>query len=170
MLQLVNLFLSNFLKVESPEPVVSKLTRYISIVASDSENEPQPSVTREKRKRGEILETTIATASAKGLDPLPVDILKILNSNIATEGFNVKLQSKDYDTIRGNEWINDEIINFYGKLLEFRANGLNDSDWKAQSFIENLRVWVLSTFHLTAYKTRLGRFNELVWKSKENLS
>ena len=91
---MVNLLQSNFLIVESPEPVVSKLTRYISIVASDSENEPQPPVIREKRKRREILETTIATASAKGLDPLPVDILKILNSNIATEGFNVKLVIK----------------------------------------------------------------------------
>ena len=36
--------------------------------------------------------------------------------------------------------------------MEFRANGLNDSDWKTQNFIENLRVWVLSTFHFTAYK------------------
>ena len=124
MLQLVNLFQSNFLKVESPEPVVSKLTRYISIVASDSENEPQPSVTREKRKRGEILETTIATASAKGLDPLPVDILKILNSNIATEGFNVKLV----------------IIFFYNlsnQKIMIQSEEMNGLMTKSSTFMEN---------------------------------
>ena len=124
MLQLVNLFQSNFLKVESPEPVVSKLTRYISIVASDSENEPQPSVTREKRKRREILETTIATASAKGLDPLPVDILKILNSNIATEGFNVKLV----------------IIFFYNlsnQKIMIQSEEMNGLMTKSSTFMEN---------------------------------
>ena len=124
MLQLVNLFQSNFLKVESPEPVVSKLTRYISIVASDSENEPQPSVTREKRKRGEILETTIATASAKGFDPLPVDILKILNSNMATEGINVKL-----------------VINFFYNLsnqkIMIQSEEMNGLMTKSSTFMEN---------------------------------
>ena len=37
------------------------------------------------------------------------------------EGFNVTILKKDIHTLRPGEWLNDEVINFYGNLILARS-------------------------------------------------
>ncbi|KAG0324990.1 SUMO1 sentrin specific peptidase 1, partial [Podila humilis] len=39
------------------------------------------------------------------------------------EGFNVSIMKKDIHTLRPYEWLNDEVINFYGQLIMARNKG-----------------------------------------------
>ena len=41
---------------------------------------------------------------------------------MVVEKFNVSLLKKDIQTLRPGEWLNDEIINFYGQLIMERSN------------------------------------------------
>jgi len=38
------------------------------------------------------------------------------------EGFNVKMQKHDIQTLKDGQWLNDEIINFYANLIVERSN------------------------------------------------
>ncbi|KAG0000981.1 SUMO1 sentrin specific peptidase 1 [Modicella reniformis] len=40
---------------------------------------------------------------------------------VVAEGFNVSLLKKDVQTLRPGEWLNDEVINFYGNLIMARS-------------------------------------------------
>lgn len=40
---------------------------------------------------------------------------------MVAEGFNVSVLKKDIQTLRPGEWLNDEVINFYGNLIMARS-------------------------------------------------
>ncbi|KAF9183152.1 SUMO1 sentrin specific peptidase 1 [Haplosporangium sp. Z 767] len=59
---------------------------------------------------------------------------------VVSEGFNVTILKKDIHTLRPGEWLNDEVINFYGNLIMARSKEMTSLP----------KVHVFSTFF---YKT-----------------
>ena len=53
---------------------------------------------------------------------------------VLTEGFNTRLSRKDTQTLRGLNWLNDEIINFYMSLICERNTAKSDSLPKTYAF------------------------------------
>ncbi|KAI8602530.1 hypothetical protein EDD21DRAFT_352671 [Dissophora ornata] len=78
---------------------------------------------------------------------------------VVVEKFNVSLLKKDIQTLRPGEWLNDEVINFYGQLILARSNDPGSTFPK---------VHVFSTFF---YKTLSENGYEKVkrWTKKVNL-
>ncbi|KAF9978442.1 SUMO1 sentrin specific peptidase 1 [Actinomortierella ambigua] len=74
------------------------------------------------------------------------------------EGFNVTITKNDIRTLRPGEWLNDEVINFYGQLIMARSN--------ASSALP--KVHVFSTFF---YKTLSENGYDKVrrWTKKTNI-
>ncbi|KAG0263783.1 SUMO1 sentrin specific peptidase 1 [Actinomortierella ambigua] len=74
------------------------------------------------------------------------------------EGFNVTITKNDIRTLRPGEWLNDEVINFYGNLIMARSN--------ASSALP--KVHVFSTFF---YKTLSENGYDKVrrWTKKTNI-
>ncbi|KAG0245484.1 SUMO1 sentrin specific peptidase 1 [Actinomortierella wolfii] len=74
------------------------------------------------------------------------------------EGFNVTITKNDIRTLRPGEWLNDEVINFYGNLIMARSNASNTLP----------KVHVFSTFF---YKTLSENGYDKVrrWTKKTNI-
>ncbi|KAG0235606.1 SUMO1 sentrin specific peptidase 1 [Actinomortierella wolfii] len=74
------------------------------------------------------------------------------------EGFNVTITKNDIRTLRPGEWLNDEVINFYGNLIMARSNTSNTLP----------KVHVFSTFF---YKTLSENGYDKVrrWTKKTNI-
>ncbi len=53
---------------------------------------------------------------------------------VLTEGFNTRLSRKDIQTLKGLNWLNDEIINFYMSLICERNTAKADSLPKTYAF------------------------------------
>jgi sentrin-specific protease 1 len=45
---------------------------------------------------------------------------------ILSKGFNIDVRRKDLQTLKGLNWLNDEVINFYMNLICARSETLND--------------------------------------------
>ena len=70
-------------------------------------------------------------------------ILASPSNETLVDAHNIAIKRKDLDTLRGLNWLNDEIINFYLHMIVARSK--NTDNWP--------NVYTMSTFFLTKLRT-----------------
>ena len=91
-------------------------------------------IEREIEEKVKQLDLASKTTEKVSLMPLTQDQLELVNSafipqpvdEVLSEAFNISIKRRDVGTLRGLEWLNDEIINFYFSLIADRSKKQSD--------------------------------------------
>ena len=112
---------------------------------------------------------TVGRNGANDFNFLPSVDLDILNSTEITYNFRVEIKACDYMSMYPQQWVNDEIINVYGKMLQLKASPVGNSISDVYNFMQELKIHVLDSFLLPIYK-RDGFEKVTNWTGKEKRS
>ena len=69
--------------------------------------------------------------------------------NPVREAFNARIRPSDIQTLSPETWLNDEIINFYGRLIMDRSDKAQERGWKGADGRPLKRVHWFNTFFYT---------------------